>query len=339
MEMNDNHVEYHTVGEFLAFCAVCLHLLRRDGTADMDGDMAATCESCDTDTTMGSSEEQVVLSEAPQLHEVSDDTVLIGGEMLCSRNTLPECTICIGTSDSKQARMLGCGHAFCSPCIINHFTAQSGQGQRASCPNCKRRIASAEMPTVFPERSAVSASAVVDTIETHSTHQASPQERRNFESYARSVHLKLCPHCGAHVLKAGGCNQMTCRCGRRFNWATANPVVPCNKLHRRGWKLSKCHGCTAAARAKYYVARSGQVTLVEAPACIAGLAGAAAGVAALVALASVPLAVLGPLGILYEPIRLLRGPKTHNNYLARGALAGFVVPAFFVMMAFQEDDD
>uniref|UniRef100_A0A7S4HFA3 RING-type domain-containing protein n=1 Tax=Prymnesium polylepis TaxID=72548 RepID=A0A7S4HFA3_9EUKA len=165
------------------------------------------------------------------------------------------------------------------------------------------------------------------------------RERREFQSYARRVHLKRCPRCGAHVLKAGGCDHMSCRCGRRFNWSTAEPVVPCRMVHHDGWTLSTCRGCSPIARAKYRVARTGQVVLVEAPAAAVALAASAAGVALVSALAVTPAVVCGPLAVLYEPIRRLRGSRNHKNHFAKGAASGLIVPILVGMALFAEDDD
>lgn len=30
--------------------------------------------------------------------------------------------------------------------------------------------------------------------------------------------MMRCPHCQNYVLKNGGCNHMTCRCGAEFQW-------------------------------------------------------------------------------------------------------------------------
>jgi hypothetical protein len=37
--------------------------------------------------------------------------------------------------------------------------------------------------------------------------------------------MKKCPGCGEHIIKNGGCDHMTCRCGHQFWWSTLNPFA------------------------------------------------------------------------------------------------------------------
>merc|ERR1712107_808088 len=97
-----------------------------------------------------------------------------------------------------------------------------------------------------------------------------PEYRR----MARRMHLKKCPSCSAPVLREGGDNQMTCRCGHRFDWNRATTVVPCDRVHLRqsGCRMwcTTCPGCSNVAKLKLAGVRAGVVVGGPIVATVAG---------------------------------------------------------------------
>mmetsp|Transcript_17006 Transcript_17006/g.30850 ORF Transcript_17006/g.30850 Transcript_17006/m.30850 type:complete len:711 (+) Transcript_17006:94-2226(+) len=43
------------------------------------------------------------------------------------------------------------------------------------------------------------------------------------EDLIAGLQIKQCPSCGAHIIKNGGCDHMTCRCKHQFWWSTLGP--------------------------------------------------------------------------------------------------------------------
>jgi len=43
------------------------------------------------------------------------------------------------------------------------------------------------------------------------------------ENLVSGLEMKQCPGCGEHIIKNGGCDHMTCRCGHEFWWTTLGP--------------------------------------------------------------------------------------------------------------------
>ena len=159
-------------------------------------------------------------------------------------------------------------------------------------------------------------------------------------------------YCAALVQKSGGCNHMTCRCGRDFNWDLATPIVGCPHFHcghrpgasfsKKGWHC--CPHCTPAARKKLALAKTARAAALApvvvpaaaaAGAAAAGVAAAGAGVA--LAVAAVPAVIFGPMALVYEPIRRVRNaaervansamrrrnrPRRHRNPFASAAGSG-----------------
>jgi len=169
----------------------------------------------------------------------------------------------------------------------------------------------------------------------------SQREQRTFERAAARLQLRRCPHCDATVQKAGGCDHMTCACGASFSWLQAVPLVGCRTWHHdsnEGWHC--CSHCPPAVRAKLKAARVARAAAVAPVVVVAGaIAGAtivaAAGVA--VAVAAVPVAVFGPLALVYEPIRRTRstaGGKKHSNGFAKAAASGAVVASLPLVALF-----
>lgn len=138
----------------------------------------------------------------------------------------PECPICLdplGTAGPVQA--LACGHSFCRPCVGMHVATRRGDGLVPDCPMCKATISDRECfaccPDArrrparwpFPGRSASSAPAAGGA--EPAAHGAEPALA---DSDLRALGLQRCPRCRAAIEKNGGCNQMRCRCGHRFQW-------------------------------------------------------------------------------------------------------------------------
>ena len=102
-----------------------------------------------------------------------------------------------------------------------------------------------------------------------SSPERSQREQRAFKRSAARLNLRLCPSCNAPVQKTCGCNRMSCRCGARFEWSSAKPVV---KTYRyRTYRYAK-KGAGVVGTAV--------VVVVAAPVVVAGAA--VAGAAALI---------------------------------------------------------
>ena len=115
-----------------------------------------------------------------------------------------------------------------------------------------------------------------------SSPERSQREQRAFKRAAARLNLRLCPSCNAPVQKTCGCNRMSCRCGARFEWSSAKPVV---KTYRyRTYRYGKqAAGAVGTA----------VVVVVAAPVVVAGAAVALAGVAVLIyGLINVPMIIV-----------------------------------------------
>jgi len=176
--------------------------------------------------------------------------------------------------------MLSCSHAFCEGCLSAHILAEIKKGKSAWCPTCRQNIPEPELVEKCPE-----AAEVMRTAATGAEVPPAPapqdswlQQRRAASQWrraARRAHLKYCPACRVPIEKNHGCDHMRCRCGERFNWSTAESVVPCHRLHRcetggKMWRLwgSTCAGCSPIAKAKLALWRTTAV-LVVAPVAVA----------------------------------------------------------------------
>lgn len=118
-----------------------------------------------------------------------------------------------------------------------------------------------------------------ESFTTTAIHVPSLEEQRiadlEFERIARLNHFRLCPSCQSPIEKNGGCDNMSCRCGRAFRWSEARTLFPCHQLHlaargglSRFWGCT-CPGCSNAAKVKLAVYRS-TVVVVGAPIAVAG---------------------------------------------------------------------
>lgn len=179
----------------------------------------------------------------------------MGGAM--NEAPAPACAVCLDTGDLLEPQRLACGHSFCGACIAEHVLTQARQGRRARCPECQQGLGTDDIGTVHGLAAAVSQ---VDAVSDCSVDAADvPEEaRRAFEAYAREVHAKCCPACRAPIVKNGGCNLMTCRCGHRFRWSEAETLVPCRRVHLHPvyflWGTT-CPGASCVAKAKLWSMR------------------------------------------------------------------------------------
>ena len=115
-----------------------------------------------------------------------------------------------------------------------------------------------------------------------SSPERSQREQRAFKRSAARLNLRLCPSCNAPVQKTCGCNRMSCRCGARFEWSSAKPVVKTYRYrtYRYGKQAAGAVGTAA-------------VVVVAAPVVVAGAAVALAGVAVLIyGLINVPMIIV-----------------------------------------------
>ena len=188
----------------------------------------------------------------------------------------PACPICL--DDLVEPQMLGCGHLYCAKCIATHASVQRAANRPVNCPCCLRPVAPTELPTeVHVEAAETAASS--STVEAPALSQ---REQRAFKRAAARLNLRLCPSCNAPVQKTCGCNRMSCRCGARFEWSSAKPVV---KTYRyRTYRYGKqAAGAVGTA----------VVVVVAAPVVVAGAAVALAGVAVLIyGLINVPMIIV-----------------------------------------------
>lgn len=227
-----------------------------------------------------------------------------------------DCAICLGTSGGDSPRVLLCAHAFCHECLAQHVEVQLSLRRGVWCPSCRHPMSAEEIAAVCRHAGeALPSGAVLEAL--------LPPTSRAFRRAARRAHLKFCPSCRAMIVKNGGCDSMTCRCGQQFDWAQAESVVRCRRVHlsRRGFPFwcTTCEGCSGVARAKLVAVRVG-VVAAAVPACAAvmTLVGSALGLAAAGAAttAALPAILCGPLALAYEPVCRLRGGS--RNPFARG---------------------
>lgn len=128
------------------------------------------------------------------------------------------CQVClqvnagIVNADDHHAGVAACHHTFCQPCLASWLhTCESAQPQNEpTCPQCRSGIISKDVlcilgrpflkkaPTTLPD------GAEMDELTEH---------------WLEEQGTKMCPGCGAWVLRSEGCDRMECRCGQRFCYA------------------------------------------------------------------------------------------------------------------------
>lgn len=227
------------------------------------------------------------------------------------------CAICLGTSGETLNIGLECGHSYCSSCWTRHLELLRQHSRSVYCPLCRTPVPGmgneGVQPQGVPEPSVWQVPAGGDT--------------RAFMRAARQAHLKYCPGCRAMIVKNGGCDHMTCRCGHVFNWSQAESVARCRQVHlnRQGFPLwcTTCEGCSHIAKMKLALVRAG-VVVAAVPATLS-VAGVGIGVASVIAAgvlttAAVPAVVCGPFALAYEPVLRLRGRG--RNPFKRGMSSG-----------------
>jgi len=192
---------------------------------------------------------------------------------------LPECAICLGTSDQGIKLMLSCGHSYCQSCISQYVESESHHQRKTCCPLCKKELLDREIAVCheFLSSQAPQLVAAIEGRSSSSTHHAGqgqvgaddPEDllcRCTFEQMAHNEDMKCCPSCGALIEKNGGCDHMTCRCGYSFNWSRVPLLATsmrCNCVHphpRYGVWGTTCSNSTLSAKAKLMARRGGLVT-------------------------------------------------------------------------------
>lgn len=213
---------------------------------------------------------------------MSDDgsTSLSMSEVETIRSSMSECAICLGTDDECSiTASLPCGHEFCKPCLHRHVVAELLKRRNAWCPTCRQPIEDEEVEQLCPEAlGEVHDRAGSGDAEIAASPPATWIERKmqayHFRRAAQRAHLKYCPQCRFAIEKNDGCNHMTCRCGHEFDWAAAETVVTCHRVHR-GSKFfvwgSTCPGCSALAKVKLAALRT-TVVIGAVPTVVIGAA-------------------------------------------------------------------
>lgn len=261
------------------------------------------------------------------------------------------CAICLGSGCGDEAEdgpeegaprlRLACGHSFCKAGISRHVRNRQGR-RRVSCPVCRAPLTAEDIaPLPADDTAGLDLSDLGEPIA--EPPRPGPVDdilmTRHYRRLARRAHMKMCPSCGAHIVKDGGCNHMNCAwCGHDFNWDEAQTVVSCRRLHlSSSWMGTTCPGCSHIAKAKLAAYRTG-LGVAAVPAGAAAVAAGTATAAGAVAVAAVPAVVCAPCAVAYEPVRRLRG-RRHNPF-AKGMYAGvgLLCMAVFVMTADTDDD-
>eukprot|EP00746_Dinoflagellata_sp_MGD_P127913 gnl/MRDRNA2_/MRDRNA2_62390_c0_seq1.p1 gnl/MRDRNA2_/MRDRNA2_62390_c0~~gnl/MRDRNA2_/MRDRNA2_62390_c0_seq1.p1 ORF type:complete len:362 (+),score=47.74 gnl/MRDRNA2_/MRDRNA2_62390_c0_seq1:82-1167(+) len=204
---------------------------------------------------------------------VSRAQSFVSAQSADARPALPECAICLETSDPTVKVMLSCGHLFCRNCIFQYVGREYAKHQKVRCPQCKRELLDHEVTACLELPSSNNAAELLASIRQSSNSpsygslDADPMLRCTFEQIAHCGHMKCCPSCNALIEKNGGCDHMTCRCGHTFNWSEV-PVPPmsrpCNCVHphpKFGVWGTTCSNSSWIANAKLTARRTGLVTV------------------------------------------------------------------------------
>jgi len=202
-----------------------------------------------------------------------------------ARPTLPECAICLETSDPSIKVMLSCGHLFCRSCIFQYVEKQSLEQRKTNCPQCKRELQDFEVKTLLnlPDSQSDALLTAIQQRADSSAHDGSAAAAHRIAAAAARLEdcellhmahardMKHCPSCSVLIQKNGGCDHMTCRCGHEFSWsAVPTPAtgLACDCVHphpRFGvWGMT-CDNCTWSALSRLTARR----TVIVAGAAIA----------------------------------------------------------------------
>ena len=116
-----------------------------------------------------------------------------------------------------------CGHRFCVACLRKHTAQQQGLGSAVWCPVCRRPLhmcdvlGASETPLkacMEPDDGSaeVAPPLPIPRVVTQADQRRRERDERKaqlaFEATARKMHMKMCPHCNAPIIKDGGCNNM-----------------------------------------------------------------------------------------------------------------------------------
>lgn len=233
-----------------------------------------------------------VCTEIAQLAPVTlPSASFVPGTSVSERATLPECAICLETSDPTVKVMLSCGHLFCQSCIFQYVGREHREHRKVQCPQCKRELLDHEVMACLDLPKATADELLADIQQNSSSlgqncddtgAMDDPMVRCAFEQIAHCGHMKCCPSCNALIEKNGGCDHMTCRCGHSFNWSEV-PVLPmsrpCNCVHphpKFGIWGTTCSNSSWFANTKLAARRAGLVTVgVPVVVFVAGVGGVA----------------------------------------------------------------
>uniref|UniRef100_A0A7S2BR19 RING-type domain-containing protein n=1 Tax=Haptolina brevifila TaxID=156173 RepID=A0A7S2BR19_9EUKA len=257
------------------------------------------------------------MEETPSSPETPSDLAVV--------QVLPDCPICLEQVVEGAAgnMRLACGHHYCMRCIARFVTTcrtEHSSQVSIGCPCCKATIGHADMRRILGTSAA---SPTRQTPARRISQAATPlaavavptaEERRALARAARSLNLRYCPGCNRPILKNGGCPNMTCPCGRRFNWDIALAVAPCRHPHKDEdanmpfWRTN-CSQCSAAARIEKRLIHTGAMLVAAPVAAVAG--GLAIGTVATAAALAVPVAVtpaviFTPPALVYEAASRLK---------------------------------
>ena len=178
---------------------------------------------------------------------------------------------------------------------------------------------------------------------------ASASEHRELQRTLRGAvgraQVRFCPGCNVPIQKNGGCDHMNCPCGQSFHWLMARPVRPCNHCHYDsdkgmfGW-WETCPHCSTVAKVKAAAANTGATAAVTTLGVTVGSVCIPTGIALGITVAVVPAVTIGPLALVYEPVRRILGKKTNPLAMAAGAgaLAAATVTALCILRTGDDSD-
>merc|ERR1719277_534472 len=178
---------------------------------------------------------------------------------------VPQCAICLETSNPSVKVMLSCGHVFCWSCISQYVLKLREESRLASCPQCKKPLQKHELAICLSSEAAEQLIADDAARVPVSDCQQSSDCNQESSSGVRAVpHLKRCPSCQALIQKNGGCDHMTCRCGREFFWSQVPCATPCNCVNPHPkfpiWGQT-CPNCAWTATGKLAARRAGIIVV------------------------------------------------------------------------------
>jgi hypothetical protein len=175
------------------------------------------------------------ITTAPPASLSTDNTDSASETTSTSTNT-QECNICLGQVPiANFAHLHACSHSFCRSCISTHIFTKATQSKSPfiPCPMCHVALDDHDILDLGGvdvlaqlQQQAGIAPATAQMIPL----ELSVEDQKLFESIARKDHFRKCPHCQSPIEKNGGCNNMSCRCGRAFQWDKAETLFPCNQV-------------------------------------------------------------------------------------------------------------